>query len=399
MKAFACPDCGASIKAADFSAATIECPYCNASVIVPEELRPPPPPPPPPPAPPRKRQDITESPYFMGCMVFFIICAAIGITFVIVLRIVPSHDKKSTTTQTVRLGTAAAKANPVAPAVALTFGTRGTGAGAFQNAHGLTLDSNGNLYVSDDTLRLQKFSPTGKFVSALTLPAAMRGDETENGPNRLFADGAGGVYAVSGGIVGKFDAASGRQLDTIGGSDYFEDAVLTADGGLTLISWKNKKSNLVYLDAKGDELKRVPSFLVKYIEGDATILVSALRLASDTRGNIFVLYALGTYNGEEHYDTSAIAVYKFASDGSYIGSFGLEGHGPDQLEMPTAIAIDHQNRVYVNEIAGDIKVFDTDGNYLMTLKPPHSAQAMAFDKDNNLYIVGTAKVSKLVLNN
>jgi DNA-directed RNA polymerase subunit RPC12/RpoP len=398
MKAFSCPDCGASIKAADFSTATIECPYCNSSVIVPEELRPAPPALPTPPT-PRRRRDITQSPYFTGGMVFFIICAAIGITFVIILRIVPSHDQKSTAHPTRRLGIAVAKANILTPAVALTFGNSGMGNGAFQNAHGIALDAGGNLYVSDETLRIQKFSPAGKFVSTLTLPATMRGDDTENGPNKLFADGTGQVYAVSGGAVGKFDGASGKRLGTIGGSDYFEDAVLTPDGGFTLISWKNKKSNLVYLDSNGDELKRLPGFLLKNIEGDTAIMAGALRLASDGRGNIFVLYALGTYNGSKHYDPNAIAVYKFTSDGNYVGSFGLEGHGPDQLETPTAIAIDNQNRVYVSEVAGDIKVFDTEGNYLMTLKTPHSAQAMAFDKDNNLYIVGASKVSKLVLNN
>ena len=393
MKAFSCPDCGASIKAESFSTATVECPYCNSSVVVPEDLRSVQPKPT---TPPRSRQGLTQSPYFMGCMVFLIICAAIGITFWIVMRIVPSHDQNPVT-QRSSSNSSSAKANIVAPTVAFSFGKSGTATGSFQNAHGIALDDGGNLYVSDETMRIQKLDSTGKLLSTWTTPARKNSGDTESGSVKLFTDSAGKVYAVLGGALLKFDAGGGKLLSTIGGADYVEDAALKPDGGFELITWKNGKSNLLYLDVNGDEIKRIPNFLDKRIKADANMLVDALRLALDARGDTFVLYALGTYSGAESYETTPIAVYKFASDGNYASKFGLEGRGADQLEMPTAIAIDNQNRVYISEVTGDIKVFDADGGYIMTLKTPHSVRAMAFDKENNLYIAGASKVSKLVL--
>lgn len=396
MKAFSCPDCGASIKAADFKTATVECPYCNSSVFVPDELRP---------APPHSRKEIAQSPTnFVGRVaLFLIICAVIGITFWIVPMIIHSHEQDSVSPRDTpapsgaQPNSATAKSNIVTPTVAFSSGKSGTAAGSFQNAHGVALDSSGNLYVSDETLRIQKLDSTGKLLSTWTAPPRRNSGDTESGPARLFTDAAGKVYAVLGGALLKFDA-SGKLLDTIGGAEHVNDAALMSDGGLVLISFKNGNYNLVYLDSSGDELKRIPNFLDKRIKTSATLLIDAMRLAVDARGNTFVLYALGTYSGAESYETTPIAVYRFASDGNYVSKFGLEGRNADQLEMPTAIAIDNQNRVFVSEVTGDIKVFDADGSYIMMLKTPHSVRAMAFDKENNLYIAGASKVSKLVLN-
>ncbi|MDQ3817474.1 MAG: hypothetical protein M3362_07260, partial [Acidobacteriota bacterium] len=347
MRAFSCPDCGASIKAEVFDAATVECPYCNSSVVVPEELRPAPPEPTTQP----RRQEAIQSARPVAFGVFLIISAAIGITFWIVRRIVPSYDQASvsapgTSSSAVGQPKSAANANIVTPAVALSFGKSGTAAGSFQNAHGLALDGSGNLYVSDETVRIQKYDPTGKLLSTWTTPPRKNSGDTESGPVRLFTDGKGRINTVLGGALLKFDAATGKLLDTIGGADYVEDAALVSGGGLELVTWKSGSSNQVYLDANGDELKRIPNFLDKRVKAHATILVSAFRLALDSRGDTFILYALGTYAGADRYETSPIAVYKFAPDGNYVSKFGLEGSGADQLEMPTAIAIDNQDRVY-----------------------------------------------------
>src|SRR5918997_3051095 len=43
MKAFTCPQCGASLEYERIITATVKCHYCNSVVVVPADLRPPPP--------------------------------------------------------------------------------------------------------------------------------------------------------------------------------------------------------------------------------------------------------------------------------------------------------------------------------------------------------------------
>ena len=44
-----------------------------------------------------------------------------------------------------------------------------------------------------------------------------------------------------------------------------------------------------------------------------------------------------------------------------------------------------------------LHVYEPDGRYLKTLKTPHAVDALTFDSQNNLYVAGGHKVSKLVL--
>ena len=46
------------------------------------------------------------------------------------------------------------------------WGTKGTGPGQFLHAHGITVDSSGNVYVSDaEKCNVQKFDSNGKFIT------------------------------------------------------------------------------------------------------------------------------------------------------------------------------------------------------------------------------------------
>ena len=46
------------------------------------------------------------------------------------------------------------------------WGTKGTGPGQFLHAHGIAVDSEGNVYVSDaEKCNIQKFDSEGKFIT------------------------------------------------------------------------------------------------------------------------------------------------------------------------------------------------------------------------------------------
>ena len=90
-------------------------------------------------------------------------------------------------------------------------------------------------------------------------------------------------------------------------------------------------------------------------------------------------------------------VFRFSPEGKYLARFGGQGREPGQYGPPSAIASDPRGRVYVCESFDKIHVYEPDGRFVRTLKIPHAAEALTFDAQNDLYIAGGHKVSKLVL--
>jgi hypothetical protein len=57
------------------------------------------------------------------------------------------------------------------PTEQLEFGGKGTGNGLFQDAGSIAVDKKGQIYVSDDTLRVQQFNDKGEFLKVIQVPA------------------------------------------------------------------------------------------------------------------------------------------------------------------------------------------------------------------------------------
>ena len=398
MKAFACPQCGASLESDAIYGATAECPYCHSTVIVPPELRPVPPPPLPP-APPSfssyEPDVVNKPPFSFPRAVGLIVAGVIVFIFFVVILMKPSGSPHTSSyTPLLPRPPISTKANQK-PNV-LTFGGKGTGPGLFQDAQEVAVDGAGNIFVSDDTLRVQKFNSQGEFVSLWTIPSSTQYfSKIRGGPDRLLADRQGRVYVVIGGVVLKYDGAKGEWLGAAHGSDYIYDASLKADGGTVVVSGKDDDDELVVLDAQGKAIKRVHQFISTQL--DKKIPVEALKVAVDGVGNIFAIYALGSVYGEHYYDESDLVVFRFTADGKYVNRFGGGGSEPGQFAQPNAIAVDSKSRVYVCDLTRGISVFTADGRFVETLKTPFWAQGMAFDPAGDLLVVGDNKVSKLEL--
>ncbi len=97
------------------------------------------------------------------------------------------------------------------------------------------------------------------------------------------------------------------------------------------------------------------------------------------------VYVLGTFNN---------AVFIFDSSGKYMNRFGSEGEEDGQFRAPMAIEVDGQGRVFVSDIKG-IQVFSTDGRYLDMIKVS-PAFGLAFDDQDKLYITsgGNDRIEK-----
>ncbi|HYY42268.1 MAG TPA: hypothetical protein VE775_06005, partial [Pyrinomonadaceae bacterium] len=177
--------------------------------------------------------------------------------------------------------------------------------------------------------------------------------------------------------------------------DYIHDAAVVPGGGLLVVSQKGDDDELVLMGTDGRAARRTHRFVSSQL--DKKLEVEALRVAAGAGGETYALYAIGGVAGEHWYDDEDIAVFRFSPEGKYLARFGGEGHAPGQYGPPSALAADPQGRVYVCESFDKIHVYEPDGRFVRTLKAPHAVDALTFDAQNNLYVAGGHKVSKLVL--
>jgi DNA-directed RNA polymerase subunit RPC12/RpoP len=406
MKAFVCPQCGASLEYERLAGATVRCHYCNSVVIVPAELRPEPPPRTGPaagreavrtfdPARPRpKTGSVTIALSVAGAIL--VVCLVLTFTNLRTSRkdfprglVAPPTPAAAQTPRPTP--------DPAGYTVAYTFGGEGTGNGYFKDEMEVATDGAGNLYVSDETLRVQKFDAAGGHQATWAIPAETKWYKRlrREWPRKLLANTSGDVYAVLAGVVVKFDGATGEVLGALHGSDRIHDATLIPNGGLLVVSQKGADDELVLIGGDGRAARRTHRFVSSVL--DKRLTVEALRVGADGSGTTYALYALGDVYGEHWYDDEDLAVFKFTPEGKYAARFGGGGSEPGHFGVPSAIAVDNQSRVYVCEPFDKIHVYAGDGRYLRTLKAPHMVKSLTFDAQNNLLIAGGHKVSKLTL--
>lgn len=267
---------------------------------------------------------------------------------------------------------------------ALAFGSEGIGPGLFTDARHIGLDGAGNIYVGEYSGgRVQVFDPQGKFGNQW---------HATDANDILFSMAVardGTVFAVVNGDILKFNGATGEAL---GALDYpagqgFQSVAVTADGGLAA-SWNkdwaggiftnfnDSQDDFVFFDRNGQVANVIAKALssVGNAELDTTLTVDAL-------GNI---YAYGALNR---------GVFKFSPQGKFVDQIG----SASQLGNPYALAADGQGRLYVATSNG-IEVFSPDGATIDVIPTRGSVGALAFDDQNNLYIVARTQVVKFVLN-
>ncbi|MDT7807133.1 MAG: tripartite motif-containing protein 71 [Acidobacteriota bacterium] len=395
MEAFNCPQCGAALEYERIESATVRCHYCNSLVVVPPELRP---------SPARTEpQTSYRAPQTNSAIPTAILIAILtGGLVLLVVAITRSKSKARpivavTTGYTPRLvATPAPTSKPEGYTVAYTFGGEGTGPGLFKDEMGVAVDAAGHVYVSDETRRVQRFDAGGQFLDTWSIPTETKWySKLRTGPRRLMANSTGEVFAVLSGVLMKFEGSTGEVLGAAHGTDYIQDAALVLDGRILIVSQKGQDDELVMLGNDGRAAHRTHRFVSSLL--DKKLEVEALRVTADNAGETYALYALGGVEGEHWYDNEDLAVFKFSPEGRYIMRFGGGGHEPGQFGPPSGLAADNQGRVYVSEPFDQIHVYSTDGRYLRTLKAPHAVEAMAFDMQDNLYVAGGKRVSKLVL--
>jgi streptogramin lyase len=395
LKVFNCPQCAATLEFERIDAPLVRCQFCNSLVVVPAELRPSSPPPP---EEPKLNFGAPDQPKRVALAVVALLAVTAGIGLLIAnnsktnsnrATLVPTYTPRTPPTPT-------PTPKPDGYTVAYTFGGEGTGPGLFKDSLAAAVDGEGRVYVSDETRRVQRFDPSGKFLNTWSIPAETKWyGKLRGGPEKLLVNNANQLYAVLSGVILKLDSETGEVLGAAHGSDYIHDAAVVPAGGLLVVSQKGDDDELVLMGTDGRAARRTHRFVSSQL--DKKLEVEALRVAAGPGGEAYALYCIGGVSGEHWYDDEDIAVFRYSPEGKYLARFGGQGREQGQYGPPSALATDTQGRVYVLETFNAIHVYEPDGRYLRTLKAPHAVDALTFDAQNNLYVAGGHKVSKLVL--
>jgi hypothetical protein len=131
-------------------------------------------------------------------------------------------------------------------------------------------------------------------------------------------------------------------------------------------------------DAGGELLMTIGQ---KGTEGDPPGLLSEpTDVAIAPNGDIFITEGHSFSQGVNR-------VSKFASDGTFIMSWGSTGSGAGEFNVPHTIALDSQGRVFVGDRANNrIQIFDQDGNFLDVWYQFGRPSGIAITADDRIYV-------------
>jgi DNA-binding beta-propeller fold protein YncE len=210
-----------------------------------------------------------------------------------------------------------------------TFGTKGSGDGQFRYPSDLALDSAGNIYVADqDNHRIQKLAPDGRLLAKFGSGSL---DEGQTAP-------------------GAFDDPSGVGVDPA--------------GNVWVVENDNKRVQ-----------KLAPDGSPLLIFGEDAGFSDPKQLALGPNGDVYVTDLNGS-------------VFRFASDGRLLGTFG-----GGRLETPGGIAVDRAGNVLVaDRDQFRVDVFSPTGDLLRSMSRPLRrgalyARDVALDASGNVWVL------------
>jgi len=199
-------------------------------------------------------------------------------------------------------------------------GGRGSGKGESNSPLGMCIDGNGNILVADTgNGRIEKFSPTGSFLSVIASKGSGHGQLGE--PNGIAVDRSGNIYVA--------EVASNHRVQK-----------LTPDGTF-IAEWK----------------------------GPDVGFYGPRRIAIGPDDSVYVV------------DQGRARIVKLSPDGQVLTVWGNKGNGDGQFDDHTSVAVDPTtNKVYVADPRNKrIQVFDSNGRFSTKWVIPEWGQPAGFE--------------------
>jgi DNA-binding beta-propeller fold protein YncE len=198
-------------------------------------------------------------------------------------------------------------------------GGKGSDKGQFDSPAGIAVDSNGNILVADTgNGRIEKFSPTGTFLSTIGTKGTGHGQLGD--PNGIAIDRAGNIYVAE---------AGNHRVQKL------------APHGTFIAEWKGPDAGFY----------------------------GPRRIAIGPNDSVYVV------------DQGNTRIVKFSFDGRVLAVWGSKGTGDGQFNDPTSVAVDPTtNKTYVADPRNKrIQLFDDNGKFLTEWSVPEWGQPVGFE--------------------
>lgn len=273
------------------------------------------------------------------------------------------------------------------------WGTQGAGPGQFDFAQnwpsGITVSSNGDVYVSDSADRIQKFTSDGTF--ALQWGSYGSGEGQFDNPEDVAVDSYGYVYVADSPI----QAASRIQKFSPDGTFIQQWGAEGQLMGITVDA-----NNFIYVASRGG-----PSFVQKFTS-DGVFVTKWGGEGSGVGGQFTWDGPWGIDEGGDGsiyvIDHGTSNIQKFTTDGIWLGEFKSFSFGKGEFNAPYDIDRDEQGNIYVADTYNNrIQKFSADGTYKskwgssltvdQSFVIPHG---IVFDDSGHVYVVEPSSIRK-----
>ncbi len=175
----------------------------------------------------------------------------------------------------------------------------------------------------------------------------------------------------------RFDAMSGELLEAFGTDLVMNPHGMAVDDEDNIWLTDSNLHQVFKLSAQGEVLLTVGEAGVRGNDGTHFDGVTDIAVASD-----------GSFYVTDGYGNARVA--KFSADGEFLFDWGERGEQPGQFNLPHAITLDSEGRVYVADRSNvRIQVFGPDGSFLSEWKSPELGRpwAIEYAPDGHLYVV------------
>ena len=225
------------------------------------------------------------------------------------------------------------------------------GAGSFVMPHGLTIDEEDNVWLTDVGLhQVFKFDPTGKLLMTLGERGVPGTDATHFNMSTDVAIARDGTFYVSDGYVnsritkfsknGEFITSWGTRGTAAGQFDVPHSIALDSQGWIYVADRGNARIQV--FDETGHFVK----------EWKDPSLGRPWAIRIDTTGNLFVVDG----GDQNKFWPDRARVLQLDPEGHLLASFGSYGKGPGQFIWPHTIAVGPDGALYVGEVGTGMRI-------------------------------------------
>ena len=254
--------------------------------------------------------------------------------------------------------------------------------GAFCNPDGLAIDSNGNVYVGDQSnYRVQKFDNNGNYI--LQWGQQGYGDNEFQLISGISVLSSGNIAVLdrNGSIVREFDNTGTfvQRWNVVENDTY---GIFTDDSGAIYVT-ASSPNKIIKFDSSGTKTDEWGSKGSSYTNAGSL----SNGISADNNGNVYAV------------DQDNNRIQKFDSNGIFITEWGEFGYNNDQFFTLCSVAADQSGNVFTYDLGNSrISKYDSNGQLLTSWSTPYNnlcnKGGLTTDQSGNVYWANNSIIYK-----